>query len=136
MKKLLLLAAACCFLLASCSSGGVKPTGDPEKDAKALMDFQTQKTKEMTDAFAHLKLSKAGQIGKEMEEVNKQFQDFYAKNENKAKFDEAYGKLLTGAVEGVANSLKDAFDNGEEKVEEAVEEAAEEVKEAVEEVAQ
>ena len=85
MKKLLLLAAACCFLLASCSSGGVKPTGDPEKDAKALMDFQTQKTKEMTDAFAHLKLSKAGQIGKEMEEVNKQFQDFYAKNENKLK---------------------------------------------------
>ena len=48
MKRFLLLAAACCFLLASCSSGGVKPTGDPEKDAKALMDFQTQKTKEMT----------------------------------------------------------------------------------------
>lgn len=67
MKRFLLLAAACCFLLASCSSGGVKPTGDPEKDAKALMDFQTQKTKEMTDALSHLKLSKAGEIGKEMD---------------------------------------------------------------------
>lgn len=135
MKRFLLLAAACCFLLASCSSGGVKPTGDPEKDAKALMDFQTQKTKEMTDALSHLKLSKAGEIGKEMEKVNKEFQDFYAKNtENKAKFDEIYGKLANEAAEGVVNDIKGWFDDAGEKAEEAVENAAEAVEQAAEKV--
>lgn len=138
MKRFILLsAAALCFLFASCTSNGVKPTGDPEKDAKALMEYQTQKTKEMTDAFAHLKLSKAGEIGKEMEKVNKEFQDFYAKNtENKAKFDEIYGKLATEAAEGVVNDIKGWFGDEGEKAEEAVENAAEQVKEAGEEVAQ
>ena len=134
MKRFLLLAAACCFLLASCTSGAVKPTGDPEKDAQALMDFQSKKTKEMTDALTHLKLGKAGEISKEMEKVSKEFQDFYAKNtENKAKFDEVYGQLLSKSVEGVANDLKGLFGEGEEKVEEAVNEA---VDEAVEKIAE
>ena len=136
MKRFLLLAAACCFLLASCSNGAVKPTGDPEKDAQALMDFQSKKTKEMTDALKSLSLSKAGKISKEMEEVSKQFTDFYANNENKAKFYEVYGKLLNESLEGVANDLKGKFGDAEEKDDEAVENAAEEVKDAVEEIAQ
>lgn len=135
MKKFLLIAAACCFLFASCASDATKPTGDPEKDAKALMEFQSKKTKEMTDALKGLQLSKAGKISKEMEEVSKQFTDFYAKNtENKAKFDEVYGKLLNESLEGVANDLKGMFGETEEKVEEAVDNAEEAVKEAVEQV--
>ena len=123
------------LFLVSCSSSGLKPTGDPEKDAKALMDFQTQKTKEMTDALSHLKLSKAGEIGKEMEKVSKEFQDFYAKNtENKAKFDEIYGKLANEAAEGVVNDIKGWFDDAGEKAEEAVENAAEAVEQAAEKV--
>ena len=134
MKRFLLLAAACCFILASCSNGAVKPTGDPEKDAQALMDFHAKKTKEMTDALKSLSLSKAGKISKEMEEVTKQFQEYYEKNtENKAKFDEVYGKLLNESLEGVANDLKEKFGGAEEKVEEAVNEA---VDQAVEEIAQ
>lgn len=132
MKRFLLLAAACCFLLASCSNGGTKPTGDPEKDAQALMDFHAKKTKEMTDALKSLSLSKAGKISKEIEEVTKQFQDYYAKNtENKAKFDEVYGKLLNESLEGVANDLKEKFGGAEEKVEEAVNEAVDEVVEDI-----
>ena len=124
MKRFLLLAAACCFILASCSNGAVKPTGDPEKDAQALMDFHAKKTKEMTEALSHLSLSKAGKISKEIEEVTKQFQEYYEKNtENKAKFDEVYGKLLNESLEGVANDLKEKFGGAEEKVEEAVNEA-------------
>lgn len=131
MKRFLLLAAACCFILASCSNG-VKPTGDPEKDAQALMDFHAKKTKEMTDALKSLSLSKAGKISKEIEEVTKQFQDYYAKNtENKAKFDEVYGKLLNESLEGVANDLKEKFGGAEEKVEEAVNEAVDEVVEDI-----
>ena len=134
MKRFLLLAAACCFILASCSNGAVKPTGDPEKDAQALMDFHAKKTKEMTEALSHLSLSKAGKISKEIEEVTKQFQEYYEKNtENKAKFDEVYGKLLNESLEGVANDLKEKFGGAEEKVEEAVNEA---VDQAVEEIAQ
>ena len=134
MKRFLLLAAACCFILASCSNGGVKPTGDPEKDAQALMDFHAKKTKEMTDALSHLSLSKAGKISKEIEEVTKQFQEYYEKNtENKAKFDEVYGKLLNESLEGVANDLKEKFGGLEEKAEEAVNEA---VDQAVEDIAE
>ena len=132
MKRFLLLAAACCFILASCSNGAVKPTGDPEKDAQALMDFHSKKTKEVTEALSHLSLSKAGKISKEIEEVTKQFQDYYAKHtENKAKFDEVYGKLLNESLEGVANDLKEKFGGAEEKVEEAVNEAVDEVVEDI-----
>ena len=47
MKKLLYLAAVAAGLfLVSCSSSGLKPTGDPEKDAKALADYQAQATKD------------------------------------------------------------------------------------------
>ena len=143
MKKLMYLAAviAAGLFLVSCSGASIKPSGDPEKDAKALMDYQFQATKDIQEAFGNFELSKAKKIGEDMEKVSKQFEDFYAKNADlKDKFDAAmsslsgeYEKKLEEMGQGLVDALGGIFSDTEKKADEAVE-AVEETAEAVEDV--
>ncbi|MBO6222961.1 MAG: hypothetical protein J6N56_04190 [Bacteroidales bacterium] len=143
MKKLMYLAAviAAGLFLVSCSGASIKPSGDPEKDAKALMDYQFQATKDIQEAFGNFELSKAKKIGEDMEKVSKQFEDFYAKNADlKDKFDAAmsslsgeYEKKLEEMGQGLVDALGGIFSDTEKKADEAVE-AVEEAAEAVEDV--
>ncbi|MBO7563035.1 MAG: hypothetical protein J6X91_06505 [Bacteroidales bacterium] len=139
MKKFLYLAvvAAAGLFLVSCSSSGLKPTGDPEKDAKALVDYQTQANKDALDALTSLKLSKASQISEEAKKVAETFTKFYeGKPELKAKFDEAVATFTQESLEKIGENLKDSFgglfSDAEDKVEEAAEAAGEAVQEAAE----
>lgn len=124
MKKLFyLVAVAACFLLYSCSSSALKPTGDPEKDAKALVEYQVKATKDASDALMSLKLSKASKIGEEMKKVGEAFTKYYEKKpELKAKFDAAVANLnsefengINEIGEGIADKLGGLF--GEENTE-------------------
>ena len=143
MKKLMYLAAviAAGLFLVSCSGASIKPSGDPEKDAKALMDYQFQATKDIQEAFGNFELSKAKKIGEDMEKVSKQFEDFYAKNADlKDKFDAAmsslsgeYEKKLEEMGQGLVDALGGIFSDTEKKADEAVE-TVEEAAEAVEDV--
>ena len=143
MKKLMYLAAviAAGLFLVSCSGASIKPSGDPEKDAKALMDYQFQATKDIQEAFGNFELSKAKKIGEDMEKVSKQFEDFYAKNADlKDKFDAAmsslsgeYEKKLEEMGQGLVDALGGIFSDTEKKADEAAE-AVEEAAEAVEDV--
>jgi len=144
MKKLFYLAAfAACLFLVSCSSSGLKPTGDVEKDAKALMDYQFQATKDIQEAFSSLSLSKAQKIGEEMDKVAKEFEAFYAKDADlKAKFDAAmenlrpeYEQKLETMGQEMVDKLGGLFSDSEEAAEDAadaVEDAAEAVEDAAE----
>lgn len=125
MKKLMYLAAviAAGLFLVSCSGASIKPSGDPEKDAKALMDYQFQATKDIQEAFGNFELSKAKKIGEDMEKVSKQFEDFYAKNADlKDKFDAAmsslsgeYEKKLEEMGQGLVDALGGIFSDTEKK---------------------
>ncbi len=141
MKKLIYLAIfAAGLFLVSCSGSTVKPTGDVEKDAKALMDYQLQATKDMKAAFADFKITKATEIGEEMDKVEKAFDEFYSKNaELKDKFDAAVEKIrpeydkqyeqmgeeILGKLGGLFSDLTDDSEGAAEEVQEVVEEAAE-----------
>ncbi|MBQ1885675.1 MAG: hypothetical protein II157_00555 [Bacteroidales bacterium] len=125
MKKLMYLAAviAAGLFLVSCSGASIKPSGDPEKDAKALMDYQFQATKDIQEAFGNFELSKAKKIGEDMEKVSKQFEDFYAKNADlKDKFDAAmsslsgeYEKKLEEMGQGLVDALGGIFSDTEKR---------------------
>lgn len=138
MKKLLCLAAVAAGLfLVSCSSSGLKPTGDPEKDAKALVEYQTQATKDAADALMGLELSKAGKISEKAKKVAETFSKFYeGKPELKAKFDEAVNTYTQESLDEFGKKVEGWFSDKGEKTEEAVEEAAEAVEDAVEKVAE
>ncbi|MBQ1882450.1 MAG: hypothetical protein II159_04005, partial [Bacteroidales bacterium] len=111
MKKLLYLAAVAAGLfLVSCSSSGLKPTGDPEKDAKALADYQAQATKDAGEALMSLELSKAGKISEKAKEVAEAFNKFYeGKPELKAKFDESIKKFTEENLEEFGKKVEGWF---------------------------
>ena len=144
MKRFMYLAAvvAAGLFLVSCTGGAVKPTGDVEKDAKALMDYQLQATKDIKAAFADFKLTKASEISDEMDKVAKAFDEYYAKNADlKEKFDAAvekirpeYDKQYEQMGEEILGKLGGLFSDAEDAVEDAAEDVAEEVKDAVEEL--
>ena len=138
MKKLLYLAAVAAGLfLVSCSSSGLKPTGDPEKDAKALADYQAQATKDAGEALMSLELSKAGKISEKAKEVAEAFNKFYeGKPELKAKFDECVNTFTQQNLEELGKKVEGWFSDKGEKVEEAAEAVGEAVEEAAEKVAE
>lgn len=139
MKRLMYLAAvvAVGLFLISCSSSGLKPTGDPEKDAKALVDYQTKATKDAADALMSLKLSKASQISEDAKKVAEAFTKFYeGKPELKAKFDECVNTFTQQNLEEFGKKVEGWFSDKEEKVEEAAEAVGEAVEEAAEKVAE
>ena len=134
MKKLLYLAAVAAGLfLVSCSSSGLKPTGDPEKDAKALVDYQAQVLKDASNAALSLNFSKVSKINDEANKVAEAFKKFYEdKPELKAKFDEFVNTFNQQNLEEFGKKVEGWFSDKEEKTEEAaeaVEEAAEKVAE-------
>ena len=139
MKRLMYLAAvvAVGLFLVSCSSSGLKPTGDPEKDAKALVDYQTKATKDAADAVMSFKLSKASQINEDAKKVAEAFTKFYeGKPELKAKFDECVNTFTQQNLEEFGKKVEGWFSDKEEKVEEAAEAVGEAVEEAAEKVAE
>ena len=139
MKRLMYLAAvvAVGLFLVSCSSSGLKPTGDPEKDAKALVDYQAKATKDAADALMSLKLSKASQISEDAKKVAEAFTKFYeGKPELKAKFDECVNTFTQQNLEELGKKVEGWFSDKEEKVEEAAEAVGEAVEEAAEKVAE
>lgn len=125
------------LFMVSCSSSGLKPTGDPEKDAKALVDYQTKATKDAADALMSLKLSKASQISEDAKKVAEAFTKYYeGKPELKAKFDEFVGNFTKENLEEFGKSVEGWFSDAAEKTEEAAEAAGEAVENAVEEAAE
>lgn len=139
MKKFMYLAAlvAVGLFLFSCSSSGLKPTGDPEKDAKALVEYQTKATKDAADALMSLKLSKASQISEDAKKVAEAFNKFYeSKPELKAKFDEGVAKFTQESLEEFGKSVEGWFSDTADKTEEAAEAVGEAVEEAAEKVAE
>ena len=139
MERLMYLAAVIVvgLFLVSCSSSGLKPTGDPEKDAKALVDYQAQVLKDASNAALSLNFSKVSKINDEANKVAEAFKKFYEdKPELKAKFDEFVNTFNQQNLKEFGKKVEGWFSDKEEKTEEAVGEAAEAVEEAVEKVAE
>ena len=139
MKRLMYLAAvvAVGLFLVSCSSSGLKPTGDPEKDAKALVDYQAQALKDASNAALSLNFSKVSKINDEANKVAEAFKKFYEdKPELKAKFDECVNTFTQQNLEEFGKKVEGWFSDKEEKVEEAAEAVGEAVEEAAEKVAE
>lgn len=89
MKKLLLITIAAFGLcLAACSGGSApKPSGDPAKDAKALLEYTIEQMNSIKDEAT------ANDFQKQMEEMEKSFEEAYKDADAKAKFEEEGKKL-------------------------------------------
>lgn len=110
MKKLL-LSLAVAVALVSCGGGKPSPTGDAEKDAKALAEY-LQKGAESCNSFADFK-----KFGEESEKVLKEFQDYAEK-------DAEYGKAMEAQEAAVAPALEAVSKKGMEFAEDALKELA------------
>lgn len=89
MKKFLLMTVAAFGLcLAACSGGSApKPSGDPAKDAKAILEYTIEKMNSISDEAS------ANDFDKQMKEMEKAFEEAYKDADAKAKFEEEGRKL-------------------------------------------
>ena len=89
MKKFLLMTVAALGLcLAACSGGSAPtPSGDPVKDAKAVLDYSIEMMNNIKDEAS------AQDFEKQMKEMEKAFEEAYKDADAKAKFEEEGRKL-------------------------------------------
>ena len=77
MKKILLTLASV-FVLTACGGGAPSPTGDAEKDAKAVFEYMTSEVENCKT------LEEFNDIEKKIEPIQKEFEDYEKASQNEA----------------------------------------------------
>lgn len=75
MKKILLTLATV-FVLTACGGGAPSPTGDAEKDAKAVFEYMTSEVENCKT------LEEFNDIEKKIEPIQKEFEDYEKDHQN------------------------------------------------------
>lgn len=108
MKKILLTLATV-FVLTACGGGAPSPTGDAEKDAKAIFEYMTSEVENCKT------LEEFNDIEKKIEPIQKEFEDYekdhpeYKEQFQKAAQNEAL--KFVGAIMKKEQELKKKIEN-------------------------